>query len=315
MSRTSKSPRKVALVALDVGKDALADYSHRFSPKVFTQAQLFACLVLKEFFRTDYRGIVGILADSPHLRQVMGLKKTPHFTTLQKASQRLLGNAPVQALLDATLTRARPRGRRKRRPRVRRAALDSSGFESHRISHYFVRRRAKGGERWQTTTYKRFPKLAILCDCDSHLILSAVPGRGPGPDITHFERAILEALARVRLETLYADAGYDAEWVHRLAREVLDVRTIIPAGIGRPTDKPPTGHYRRLMSQRLHLTCYGQRWQDETVISMIKRRLGSAVNARTYWSQCRALMLKAVTHNILVTLCALRAPATMLAAA
>ena len=300
MSTTSKSPRKVALVALDVGKDALPDYSHRFSPKVFTQAQLFACLVLKEFFGTDYRGIVGILADSPDLRQVMGLKKTPHFTTLQKASQRLLRNAPVQALLDATLTRARPRRRRKRRPRVRRAALDSSGFETHHISHYFVRRRAKGRERWQTTTYKRFPKLGVLCDCDSHLILSAVPGRGPGPDITHFERAILEALARVRLGTLYADAGYDAEWVHRLGREVLDVRTIIPAGIGRPTDKPPAGEYRRLMWQRIHLTCYGQRWQDETVISMIKRRLGSAVNATTYWSQCRALMLKAVTHNILI---------------
>ncbi len=33
---------------------------------------------------------------------------------------------------------------------------------------------------------------------------------------------------------------------------------------------------------------------------MIKRRLGSAVNARSYWSQCRALMLKAVAHNILI---------------
>jgi len=300
MSRTSKSPRKVALAALDVGKEALPDYSHRFSPKVFTQAQLFACLVLKEFFRTDYRGIVAILADSPDLRQVMGLKKTPHFTTVQKASQRLLGNATVQRLLDATLTRARPRSRRKRRPRVRRAALDSSGFEAHHVSHYFVRRRAKGTKRWQTTTYKRFPKLGVLCDCDSHLILSAVAGRGPGPDITHFQRAVVAALGRVRLGTLYADAGYDAEWVHLLGREMLDVRTIIPAGIGRPSDKPPTGHYRRLMSQRLHLTSYGQRWQDETVFSMVKRRLGSAVNATTYWSQCRALMRKAVAHNVLI---------------
>ena len=315
MSRTSKSPKKVALAALDVGKQALPDYSHQFSPKVFTQAQLFACLVLKEFFRTDYRGIVAILADTPDLRQVMGLKKTPHFTTVQKASQRLLGNAAVQALLDATLIRARPRGRRKRRPRVRRAALDSSGFEAHHVSHYFVRRRAKGRKDWQTTTYKRFPKLAVLCDCDSHLILSAVAGRGPGPDITHFERAVLGALGRVRLETLYADAGYDAEWVHLLGREMLDVRTIIPAGIGRPTDKPLTGHYRRLMSQRLHLTSYGQRWQDETVFSMIKRRLGSAVNAKTYWSQCRALMLKVLTHNVLIVLCALRASETSLAAA
>ena len=92
---------------------------------------------------------------------------------------------------------------------------------------------------------------------------------------------------------------YDAEWMHVVGRDMLDVRTLIPAKIGRPTDKPPSGHYRRLMWQRLHLTAYGQRWQSETVLSMIKRRLGSAVNAQTYWSQCRALMLKAVAHNIL----------------
>jgi hypothetical protein len=305
----------VALVALDVAGDALPPYSHRFSPRKFTQAQLFVCLVLKEFFKTDYRGISAILADTPDLRRVIALKKTPHFTTLQKASRRLLRSANVQRLLDATVARAGPRPRRKRRRRVRRAALDASGFEAHHVSHYFVRRRAKGGNRWQTTTYKRFPKLTLLCHCRRHLILSAVPGRGPSPDITHFEPALVAALGRVDLETLYADGGYDAEWVHLVGREMLGVRTIIPAQIGRPTDKPPRGEYRRLMSQRLHLTAYGQRWQSETVVSMMKRRLGSAVNARTYWSQCRALMLKAVTHNILVILCAHRAAATALAAA
>ena len=138
MSTTSKSPRKVALVALDVGKDALPAYCHRFSPKVFTQPQLFACLVLKEFFKADYR---GILADTPSLCDAIGLKKVPHWTTLQKASQRLLCNAAVQKLLDATVTRTGPRRRSPRRPRVKRAAIDSSGFEAHHTSHYFVRRR------------------------------------------------------------------------------------------------------------------------------------------------------------------------------
>jgi hypothetical protein len=47
-------------------------------------------------------------------------------------------------------------------------------------------------------------------------------------------------------------------------------------------------------------TSYGQRWQDETVFSMIKRRHGSAVQATTYWSQCRGLMLKAITHSVLI---------------
>ena len=33
---------------------------------------------------------------------------------------------------------------------------------------------------------------------------------------------------------------------------------------------------------------------------MIKRRLGATLNAKTYWSQCRALMLKVITHNIMI---------------
>ena len=171
MSTTSKSPRKVALVALEIGKEALPDYCHRFSPKVFTQPQLFACLVLKEFFKTDYRGIMGILDDTPSLCDVIGLKKIPHWTTLQKASKRLLCNATVQKLLDATVARA---GRRKRgtsRRRVKRAAVDSTGFEVHQTSHYFVRRRAKGRKDWQITTYKRYPKLDILVDCSNHMVL------------------------------------------------------------------------------------------------------------------------------------------------
>ena len=300
MSTTSKSPRKVALAALDVGTEALPAYSHVFSPKKFTQPQLFACLVLKEFFRTDYRGIAVILTDTPGLREAIGLKRVPHWTTLHKASQRLLANAPAQKLLDATVARCRPRRRSKRRPRVRRSAVDSSGFEAHHTSHYFVRRREKGGKRWQSTTYKRFPKLALLCDCWNHTVLAAIPGRGPGPDITHFERIVRQAGSRVRMETLLADAGYDAEWVHEMARDELGIRSLIPPKIGRPTDKTPTGYYRRLMTQRLHRTTYGQRWQVETVFSMIKRRLGSAVNARSYWSQCRALMLKAIAHNVLI---------------
>ena len=288
------------MVALQIGKDALPAYSHRFSPKKFTQPQLFACLVLKEFHKADYRGITAILADHSDLREVLDLKKVPHWTALHKASQRLLCNAAVQKLLDATVARAGPRRRDPHRRRVKRAAVDSTGFEAHHTSHYFVRRRAKGLKSWQITTYTTFPKMALVADCSNHLVLAAVAERGPGPDITHFEPILCQAFPRADIETLFGDAGYDAEWVHCVGRQDLGIRTIIRARIGRPTDKAPTGYYRRWMSQRLHLTGFGQRWQVETTVSMIKRRLGSAVNARSYWSQCRGLMLKAIAHNVLI---------------
>lgn len=131
-------------------------------------------------------------------------------------------------------------------------------------------------------------------------MLAVVPERGPGPDGPHFRAALEQALARVPIETLAADAGYDGEHNHRLARERHGVRTLIPPLIGRPTVKPPSGYWRRQMKSRLHLTRYGQRWQVETVHSMSKRLLGSALRARKYWTQCREIMLRAITLNVMI---------------
>src|SRR3954447_17983848 len=149
---TSKSPRMVATEALAVGTKALPLFSHRYSPKVYTQPQLFACLALKAFFKTDYRGIVEILRDCRDLVSALGLKDVPHFTTLQKACARLLCLAFVKALLDATVRRFL----RRRRTPAARAALAWRGFDCGPASRYYVRRRAKGGASRQRTTYKRF---------------------------------------------------------------------------------------------------------------------------------------------------------------
>ena len=54
------------------------------------------------------------------------------------------------------------------------------------------------------------------------------------------------------------------------------------------------------MAIRIHNTRYGQRWQVETVNSMLKRLLGSALRARRYWSQCREITLRSLTLNIMI---------------
>ena len=86
----TKSPLALAKAALAVSSRALTPYSCNMSNHIFTQPQLFSILVLRHFFRTDYRGIEQMLRDFPELCKVLGLKKVPHFTTLQKAAQRLL---------------------------------------------------------------------------------------------------------------------------------------------------------------------------------------------------------------------------------
>src|SRR5271166_4187200 len=193
-------------------KFALPMYAHRCSPKTYTQWQFFACLVLKEFLKLDYRKLAGLLADTPELCKAIELTKVPHFTTFQKAAQRLLRTVPARRLLDATIHVGVAVHRIRRR--VGLAALDGTGFESHHASSYYVRRRETGGGfrgKPHALTYRRFPKAGILCDCASHMILAVVPGRGPAPDGPHFRAALDQARRRVRVLTLAADAGYDSE--------------------------------------------------------------------------------------------------------
>lgn len=88
--KTTKSPRQVLEAAYECAKEAVPSYAHRFSPKKFTQHQLFACLALKEFMKLDYRGLMHLLLDAPGLCDVIEMHDVPHWTTLQKAADRLL---------------------------------------------------------------------------------------------------------------------------------------------------------------------------------------------------------------------------------
>jgi hypothetical protein len=296
---TSKSPLKIAQVAYAMAKQALPDYSNKFSPKKFTLAQLTAILVLKEFFSKDYRGISAIVADSSDIQKALELKTVPHFTTLQKTEQNLLKRKRFTKLLYWLLKLSS--GKKLQPKQVALAAMDSTGLESRHISRYYVMRRhfsVKNG--LQKAEYRRYPKAGILINTKNHLILSGIAERGPKFDLAHVDPLLKQAKAYVSIKALVADAGYDSEASHTLIRKHYGIRSIILPRIGRPTQKLPTGFYRRLMVLRFDKKSYGQRWQVETVHSMIKRLQGSFLRARSYWSQCREILLRLLTHNVMI---------------
>ena len=284
------------LTAHWVGQRSLHTYSHLFSPKKYTQPQLFACLVLKEFLRTDYRKLSALLQDTPDLCVAIGLEKVPNFTTFQKAHDRLLGSRRAKQLLDETVDGAIRLGMMNRK--VRLAAIDGTGFESRHVSVYYAKRK-RNTSRNQGRKRRRFPKAGFICDCRSHLMLAVVPGRGPRADDKHFKRALQRVSGQVRIETLLADAGYDSESLHVHARGAHGAKTIIPPTRGRPTDKLPKSKWRKRMATHFDHQKYGQRWQIETVISMIKRQLGSALRSRKTRTQNRETHLRAITHNVM----------------
>lgn len=291
---TSKSPLAVAQVAYAAAGKALPSYSHGKSPHKFTLPQLAACLVLKEFFATDYRGIAAILEDTTDLRRVLELTSVPHFTTLQKAATRLTARPAVRRLIMSTLAMARRFGIAA--DPVRLAALDGTGFESRHVSRYFTERRNQDLAR---VPYARFPKAGILADTSNHLVITGIPALGPRYDIVHFKPALDAAAPVTGIMTLAADAGYDSEANHTYAREKHGIRLIAPA-YSRRWKTIPRGRYRRQMYLRFPTKIYRQRWQIETVMSMLKRNFGSFLRARSYRSQCREILLRLVAHNVLI---------------
>jgi hypothetical protein len=209
---------------------------------------------------------------------------------------------PANQLLDEIVREARQVRLLKSRSQL--TAIDGTGFTAQHTSHYFVRRREHGSRRVLNMQYSRFPKVGLLADCRTHFILAAVPGLGPGPDYPHLIETIREGSRRQPIGTILGDAGYDAEWVHRFIREDLKLHSIIPPWAGRQYGRPPKKPYRREMwdyfQRPKRQRCFGTRWQVETVMSMMKRRQSDVLGARQRSSQDNAVMLKILTHNLMI---------------
>jgi len=269
----------VARLALEAADESFPAYYHQFAPKVFRLPQLIACLVLKVYLRQDYRGIEEVLRVSPPLVKALGLKKVPDHTTLLRASQ--AATTPrLSAMLESIIKRAGITQSE--------AALDATGFEVGNASAYFRTRRGDRQKRWV--------KLSLAVLLPSLLVAHATAGWGPSNDKSFFRNTMEPAVKRVRVTDLYADKGYDAEWIHRWCRGRRGIRSWIPPFMEIPVHRM-RGEWRKQMATNLPAT-YGRRWGCETVNSVIKRKWGGAVAAKTRWAQRREALLKTVVYSI-----------------
>jgi len=297
------------LVAYHLARAVLPSYTSKFSRHDFALPQLFACLVVMEQQKRSYRGGEALLRDGEQWCRAIGMTKAPDHNTLWRAASILSRKCKVKRLLDAMARWAA----------VHRAlglsqkplALDSSAYEPRHVSRYFEFRRGRGGgNRGRRSKIKAMPRLGLAIASSAHLILSLWTGTGGGADYALFEPLVFDAWRRVphRSFTVVADAGFDCEDNHRTARLDLGLRSIIPSRGAWKTRKPPTSYWRRRMtrrdvlgSKRSRRRCgYTQRWQVETVNSMIKRNLGSALRGRSRRTREQHLRLKVLTHNVMI---------------
>lgn len=270
----SKGKEKVPVVeqitelAMRMGGRYLADYGATTSRHDFTQRQLMACLILRVYLKTTYRGVLDLLAASPRLRERMGMgEKLPHFTTLQKFSgrsqvleiaQKMVAEMGLQVVAQA--------------PEQAELAMDATGLARTTVSDYFTSRRGRKFRRWV--------KVAVVVVAGSLLPLALVIDLKPTHDCVQARTLLAQTRAVVKPARLYADAGYDAEWIHEHCREQWGVASLIPS-VPRRADGTAGGKWRAQMTpEYLQQHGYSRRWAVESFFSGLKRTMGSSLSAR-----------------------------------
>jgi transposase len=176
------------------------------------------------------------------------------------------------------------------------ACIDSTGLEDHFVSRHFIMR-----QQGRTKRYRRWTKLTIVCHSKTHLIASALVGKGPSTDCHNLVPAVEQALDNMPIDTLLADCGYDSESNHRLCRDRFGIHSpVIAVNLRNLKYGSMTGHFRRMMRSRFPKKKYRQRWQVESIFSRLKRRLGSCMRARTDESRQAECFLRVLTYNLMI---------------
>jgi Transposase DDE domain len=266
MSAKHNTLIEVARLSMRLSGRYMQPYSHPKSPKRFTQAQLMTCLILRAYLRTTYRGVIEVLETSEKLQKCLGLERLPHYSTLKYFADRSDTQAIVDAMLAEIVSKYAPEDDEE-------VAMDATGVETTAASAYFKTR--SGVKR------KKYVKLSVCVLCGSMLPAGVVVSWGPCNDKAVAGQLLEKSSAALQPRTLFADAGYDAEWVHEYCRDDWNVTSWIPPAVHR-LDGGVNGKYRSQMTpRRLKKNGYGKRWTVESFMSGLKRTTGSTLGARS----------------------------------
>jgi hypothetical protein len=256
-------------------------FFHRKSNHMFTVWQHLVLIAIRRYEGKSYRMFIDWLVEAYYLRMYLGLSKIPHFTTLQKFTDRIAGSLLEKIIVSFILL-----------TNIKQIflGLDSSGFKPTHASHYYAER-AKLRRRWI--------KLSIGGDMLQQVICIIKIRRAPARHDNVDFKPIVSKTSKIKpLSVAVADKGYDSEENHVLVRDKLHAYSIIPP---RYQDVPiwkTHGMYRKEMKRGYLKPLYNQRNKDETIFSVIKRLFGEHVTSRRIRTQNRELTFMCIAYNM-----------------
>ena len=259
-------------------------FLHRKSNHIFTVWQHMVLLVIRQYEGKSYRLFSEWLVEAYYLRMFLQLSHIPHFTTLQKFTERVNGTM-LERIISSfiVLTNIRQIF----------VGVDSSGFKATHASQYYTERAGVRKRR------RKYIKVSLGADVLKQIICTVKIRRTPARhDNIDFRPLITKVSEILPLSVVTADKGYDSEDNHVLVREELHAFSVIPARCEHVPIWKTHGRYRKQMKRGYSKLLYNQRNKDETILSVIKRLFGEHITSRLVRTQNRELCLRCIAYNM-----------------
>jgi len=260
-------------------------FLHRKSNHIFTVWQHMVLLVMIRQYegKNSYRLFSEWLVEAYYLRMFLQLSHIPHFTTLQKFTERVNGTM-LERIISSFIVLTNIR-------QILFVGVDSSGFKATHASQYYTER-AKLRRR-------KYIKVSLGADVLKQIICTVKIRRTPARhDNIDFRPLITKVSEILPLSVVTADKGYDSEDNHVLVREELHAFSVIPARYEHVPIWKTHGRYRKQMKRGYSKLLYNQRNKDETILSVIKRLFGEHITSRLVRTQNRELCLRCIAYNM-----------------
>ncbi len=256
-------------------------FSNRKSNHIFTIWQHIVLVAIRQYEGKSYRMFVEWLIEAYYLRSFLRLSRIPHFTTLQKFTDRI-NNSLLEKIISSFIVISGTKHIF--------AGIDSTGFKITHASQYYTDR---------TELRRKYAKLSIGVDVLQQIICTIKIRRAPTRhDNVDFRPIVTRTSNILPLSVVTADKGYDSEDNHLLVREDLHAFSIIPARYEHVPMWRTHGKYRKQMKRGYSKLLYNQRNKDETIISVIKRLFGEHLMSRLTRMQNRELSFRCITYNM-----------------
>lgn len=253
-------------------------FGRKHAPRKYNEWAHAVLLSFKQLFDKSYRFVVEQLALMTPLLHLLGISEAPHFTTLQKASQRFRGTL-IERVISSFVSSTKSRSVR--------YGIDSTGYQATRCSSYYTTVIKK--QRKHSRRVRRHIKLSTVVDLDHQLPATFKIRRGPASDHKDSGVIMLKTKSVKPAKSMDGDKGYDSEKNHQIVVEELNAEDRIKV---RNKDVPirrTKGRYRKARKRRTFRANY--RSLCETYHSQ-KRVVGSTVRAVKVKSQNQEIRFK-----------------------